>query len=115
MQIIDPETEKVINLYSDRINELLNKYDEKELLALKITTPLQYNRNTVFVNDILYTIMLNLNIDDIKSLCQTDKHAKEICKNKNFWEAILKRDGLYIDGVEKSLASYELLYANKLK
>ena len=115
MQIVDPETNEVINLYSDRINQLLEKYDEKELLALKITTPLQYNRQTVFVNDILYTIMLNLNINDIKSLCQTDKHAKEICHNKVFWEAILKRDGLYLEGVEKSLASYELLYSNKLK
>ena len=114
-QIIDPETHDVIDLYSDRVNQLLKTYQEKDILDLKIITPLKYNRNTVFVDDILYTIMLELNIKDIKSLCQTDKNANKICHNTFFWEQILKRDNLYFEGVEKSLKDYELLHNHKIK
>lgn len=115
MEIIDPETGVPIYLYSDRVNELLKKYEEKDILALKITTPLQYNRNTVFIDDILYTIMLNLDFQDIKSLCETDKNANQICDRQDFWEFLLKRDNLYFEGVEKSLKSYDLLVHLKLK
>lgn len=112
MLITDPETGLPINLYSDRINQLLKKYDESELLSRKI---IKSNRNDVFIDDILYTIMLNLKVEDIKSLCQIDNSAKKLCQDESLWEHILKRDGLYISGVEKSLKSYELLYHNNLK
>ena len=109
-QIIDPETHQPIDLYSHRINQLLQDYKEKDLLSLKIITQLKYNRNTIFYDDILSIIMSHLSFDDIKSLCQTDQKATVLCQNETFWEQILKRDHLYFEGVEKSLQSYDLLY-----
>jgi hypothetical protein len=35
--ILDPETGNYINLYSDRVNELLKQYDEQLLITSKIT------------------------------------------------------------------------------
>lgn len=92
------------------MNELLKKYKESDLLSFKIP----YDRNKELTNDMLYNIMLNLNIKDIVSLCHVDKNASNICDKKLF-EYILKRDGLYFEGVEKSLASYQLLYQLKSK
>ncbi len=109
-QIIDPETNQPINLYSDRVNQLFNQYDEKTILSMKIITPLQFNRNTIFVDDILHTVMLHSSFDEIKSLCQTDKNARKLCQDVNFWEYILKRDDLYFEGVDRTLKSYEKLY-----
>lgn len=109
-QIVDPENGNHINLYSDRMNELLKKYKESDLLSFKIP----YDRNTELSNDMLYNIMLNLNIKDIISLCHVDKNASKVCDKKLF-ETILKRDGLYFEGVEKSIESYQLLYQLKSK
>ena len=101
-QIVDPENGNYINLYSDRMNELLKIYKESDLLSFKIP----YDRNKELTNDMLYNIMLNLNIKDIISLCHVDKNASNICDKKLF-EMILKRDGLYFEGVEKSLFEYQ--------
>jgi hypothetical protein len=113
-KIVDPESGLEINLYSDRVNQLLKTYNEDDLINGKIT-PLMNNRNNVFIDDILYTIMLNLDIKDIVSLSNVDKNAKIITNNPIFWEYIIKRDNLYIEGVDFTEKSYYNLYNIKLK
>lgn len=48
-------------------------------------TPLQYNPQSIFVDDILYQIMLNADIYTIKRLCQTDKAVQQLCQSSLFW------------------------------
>ena len=62
---------------------------------------------------------MNLDINDIKSLCQIDKYACNLYKNKILWEYLLKRDNLYFEHFEHinfSIDTYKrsLISRNKL-
>jgi hypothetical protein len=111
--ILDPETGYHINLYSDRVNELSNRYNEKQLIYSKIT-PIMLNRETIFNNDVLYTIMLHLKLNDIKSLSMTDKHAQKLCYSKVLWEQLMKRDKLYIENLYTKNIDFTMYSYRKL-
>lgn len=87
LQIIDPETNNVINLFTDRINELLNNgYTIKDILKLSENHPPHYNRENVFSDDLLMNYMYHLELHDIIALCSVDKQAKLLIHDKLLWQ-----------------------------
>lgn len=57
--------------------------------------PLRYNRNTLFTDDLLYQYMLESDIQEVKTLCITDKNASKLC-NETFWTQKMMYDDLPI-------------------
>ena len=111
-QFKDPETELPVNLYSDRFNQLLNNYTEEDLLKRRFVTPLKYNRQSVFIDDVLYNIIIHLDIKDIENLCITQESVIKLCQDKSLWLHLLKRDDLYLDYINQddlSLSGYKKL------
>lgn len=82
-RIINPFTGQYVNLFSDEVNQLLSSYSQEELLASQVM-PIKYNRNTLFTNDLLYQYMLESDFEEVKTLCQIDKAANQIC-DSTFW------------------------------
>jgi hypothetical protein len=102
----NPFTGSIINLYSDEVNQLLSRgVTEQEILNLR-RTPTYYNRESVFDDVVLYNIMLNSDIKTIKNLCMNNKNVNLICKDKNFWEAKLDKEGFSFV-LDKTMKSYE--------
>lgn len=102
----NPFTGSIINLYSDEVNQLLSRgVTEQEILKLR-RTPTYYNRESVFDDVVLYNIMLNSDIKTIKNLCMNNKNVNLICKDKNFWEAKLDKEGFSFV-LDKTMKSYE--------
>ncbi len=105
-QIVSPKTQKLINLYSDEVNQLLSEgYSEKDILTSSILDPQYYNRETIFMDDLLSQYMLNSDIETLKSLCCIDKKAHQLCQSNYFWKTKILHDGyLLLD--EPSINSY---------
>lgn len=63
----------------------------------------------LFTNDIaLYNIMLHLDINTIKQLCQDYIDAHKICHDKMFWKEKLLLDNLFIiPNMQLTMKSYE--------
>jgi hypothetical protein len=104
--IYHPITKEPINLFSDEINELLEKgYDENILLSQKrviYSTPFHH------VPDVDYEKMMQMNFKQLKLLCSTNKYGYQLCQNKNFWINKFNYDDLYTP-------SEDLLTTNWLK
>lgn len=64
-----------------------------------------YNRQNTFTNDILYEIMIHLDVDSIQSLCLTDKMANTLCDDKSFWMDKMNREQLPL--LDASLLGYK--------
>lgn len=102
----NPFTGKIINLYSDEVNQLLSRgVSEKEILKLR-RTPTYYNQEIIFDDIVLYNIMLNSDINTIKNLCLNNKSVNLICKDKYFWSDKLDKEGFSFV-VDKTMQSYE--------
>src|SRR5258708_40225947 len=63
-------------------------------------------------DDSLYEIMLQLDLNSIKSLCNTyNKQVYIICKSNYFWKNKILHDGLMIfDDLPKTMQDYEIIY-----
>src|SRR5438445_2996350 len=46
------------------------------------------------VDDMHFEIMLNMNADDLASLCTTNKDVKKLCHTRSFWRQKFKQEGL---------------------
>lgn len=64
--------------------------------------------------DLLYNIMLQLPLDDIKSLCVTQQIGNKICNLKQFWYDKMIKDDILL-GNDYSLERYALLLKLKDK
>ena len=53
-----------------------------------------FNPTIELNDDILYNILLQTNINDIKSVCLSNKVYNTICKDINFWKYKFIQDGL---------------------
>ena len=94
IQVENPYTHEIVNLYSDEINELLsNGVKETDIVHWHRITPSIFNRNTVFVDDVLYNIMLNTDLKHLQNLCTVDKSAMVICHDGQFWKDKIVHDG----------------------
>ena len=98
--MIDPIDGSYINVFSDRVMELIHKegYTIHDILTLSKQILPTYNRSNVFNNDMLYNYMLHLDVNDIKSVCLVDKNVQSLCHNSNFWKNKIVQDFYgYID------------------
>ena len=56
-----------------------------------------YKRHHITLNsDHLYSIMLTMDLDTLKSMCATNQQAYKICKNIHFWQEKFSHDGLHV-------------------
>jgi hypothetical protein len=116
LHIEDPITGEHINVFSDRVMELIdNGYSVDDILTISKQILPAYNRSNVFSNDMLYNYMLHLNIKDIKSLCQIDKNVQLLCKSQAFWKEKITQDfsGYIGDVITYDIKNYDKL--NKAK
>ncbi len=91
-QILNPMTGKMINLYSDDVNQLLlNGFKEKELCLQSRLDPLKYNRQSLS-DDILFNIMMYSDVDDIVQLSMLDKNANQLYHANHFWKLKIEKD-----------------------
>lgn len=60
--------------------------------------------------DIVTTIMLYLEIQDIISLCQINKNYHQVLKNKLLWQQLIKRDYSMYNSDIYNLLSYKNIY-----
>lgn len=92
--IYHPITRQPINLFSDEINELLDQgFTEQNLLnsqRVVYTTPFHD------IPDVDYEMMMNLNFDQLRVTCNTNKYAYKLCQNKEFWLNKFRYDNLFI-------------------
>ena len=51
----------------------------------------------VIIDDLLYQILLQTNINDMENLCMINKNAIKICHNKHFWIEKLNKDYINYD------------------
>jgi hypothetical protein len=107
-KIQSPKTGQLINLYSDEINQLIIEGYKEEQLLLNRITPTIYNRQSIFVDEVLYNIMLNSDINEIVNICNTDRNAAKLCKNSEFWKNKIIIDKLPLFDIDskQSLSSY---------
>lgn len=90
-KMINPETLKIMDIYSDDFNNLLSKgYNINALL----NSPLKISPNIPLTGyvDLDYEIMMYLNLKDLEILCHINHYTKKLCDNKTFW---LKRIKFY--------------------
>ena len=72
------------------------------------------------LNDRIYDILLQADIDQLNDLCYLDKGYLEVCKNKNFWLDRLVNDNLdailieYPKTIGQWIKTYEKLLKLKL-
>lgn len=64
--------------------------------------------------DLLYNIMMQLPLNDIKTLCMTMTKANTICHTQHFWYEKMIKDDILI-GTTSNLQRYELLINFKEK
>jgi hypothetical protein len=89
-KVRNPKTNKLINVDGPTFNKLIEEfhYTREELLAHELT-PLPAE----LPQDIIYNILLQSNIYQIKNLCFVNKYNYKICSSLAFWEYIFERDG----------------------
>lgn len=96
--IYHPITNKLINLYSNEINELLTQgYSEEDLLARRSLL----SNTLTGLADADYNILINMKYDQLMTLCQTNKYTYKLCENKQFWINKVNYDNLPVP--DKSL------------
>lgn len=65
---------------------------------------------TIFVDEVLFEILLNSDIDTIKNLCSINKITKSLC-NSYFWHFKYKKDGInYFEDMKFTLNEYNYIY-----
>lgn len=112
---IHPHTNEVINLFSDKVNNLLdNGYTIIDIMNLFKSTPPKYNRNNIFTNDILMNYAMHLNLVDIISLCSVDKHARIVLDNKLLWKCKIEQCTTYNIYDYTALNYKKVLYTQKI-
>lgn len=81
--IYHPYTKQPIKLFSDDVMALLSEgYKEYDLF----TAPrVKYNHFLTHLEDIDYQILMHIPIEQLMSLCQTDKYTSALCNNRQFW------------------------------
>ena len=70
---------------------------------------------TALTHDEVYQIMLNMDINDIKVLCLTNKSYHQICNQNDFWRALFKNHGLKIYQPQHTLVNWIKEYNKVLK
>jgi hypothetical protein len=121
-QIENPKTKRKIYLYGDTYYKLINDnvYTENYLLSLpRITTtkspkspkilqkyttskPNQLTGNEQTINyltnieDTEYHMLMQLDIQTLKSYCSSSPSAVKICNNQQFWKSKFQQDGLLL-------------------
>jgi hypothetical protein len=55
-----------------------------------------YRKYFFETEDIDFTIMMHMNIEELRFFCQTNKYANLLCHNKNFWLEKILYDGLVL-------------------
>lgn len=83
LKIKNPKTKRLITVNGQAYKNLIkNDYYLETDLKLLITTPNLIISSYILENDqLLYTIMLYLNIDELNYLCMTNKFANNIYVN----------------------------------
>lgn len=66
--------------------------------------------------DEIYQIMLNLDIDDLQSLCSVDKQYFKLCQNGDFWYNKIVKDNLPLINNPSTINDYlKIKHANDKK
>jgi hypothetical protein len=83
-QIINPVTKQIIQLFSDDVESLLDQgYSIDNILSLPIL-PVSKNIPLTSLKELDTEIFLNLDLDDLKNVCDINKYTKNICDDKLF-------------------------------
>lgn len=109
IQILNPETGKMINLYSNEVNQLLTKYKESEIQSQSRLDIEKWNRNTIS-NDIIYNIMLNATCETISNLSMIDK-SSSLLANAYFWKNKINKDYFILEEMHFTVKEYIKLQA----
>jgi len=90
-KVRNPKTGRLIDIDGPTFTKLIEEshYTRDELLANELT-PLPGQ----LPQDVIYNILLQSNIYQLKNLCFVDKYNYKICSSLYFWETIFERDGL---------------------
>lgn len=87
------------SLYQDYSN-LIALYDKRNLKAL------------TFQDDPNHHILLNLDIKDVNNFCKTNKDARNICNNGDFWRLKYEQDNIpmedFPDNLQDWIENYKL-------
>lgn len=68
----------------------------------------------VINEDIWYNILLNLQYEDLKNTCLTDKNALKVCVDKKFWEDKFKHDDLIMTEQYHTIKEWLTYYKKSL-
>lgn len=94
VRIVSPLTGEYVRVYSDAIEALLKMgYTEKDIQESGRLDP-QYNRYSVFTNDILFHIMLHTDMQTTLSLGLVDRQSIVLIADQYLWKLKLIQDGL---------------------
>lgn len=99
-QIISPNTGKIINLFSKEIEELLdNGYTIEEIMSYPILS-ISKNIPLTGYKDFDTEMFLNLDVENLRSICSINKYTKNICDGKIFWVKKFQNDNLEIPNLK---------------
>jgi hypothetical protein len=109
-QIINPNTGKIINLFSRDIEELLDDgYTIDDILSYPIL-PVSKNIPLTGYKDLDTEILLNLDIDHLSSICSINKYTKNICSDKSFWIKKFNKNNIEIPKLDTDNINWLHLY-----
>lgn len=84
-QIINPVTGKIMNIFSQDFEDLLDQgFTVEELLKMPV---LKTSPNIPFtgIEDIDMEILLNVPLYNLRKVCKVNKYTEKLCNNKTFW------------------------------
>lgn len=87
LELSHPVTNKRINIFTPEVIELMRSgYTIDDILTLGKKTPPWYNRYNIFTDDMILNYVKYMNLEDIKSICLTDKKAQDLYNSKYLWK-----------------------------
>jgi hypothetical protein len=67
------------------------------------------------IKDVLEEIMLNIDINGIRIMCNVDTNIRNVCNDKNFWIKKLKKDGYSLNLINYPINYKDWIVLYKLK
>ncbi len=84
-QIINPETKQIIKLFSEDVESLLDQgYTIENILSYPILS-VSKNIPLIGLKELDEEIFLNLDVNDLKNVCNINQYTQKICNDKSFW------------------------------
>lgn len=114
-QVLNPETGKIVNLFSKEIESLIDLgYTIEDILKLSIL-PTSSHIPLTGDKDLDMIIMSHLEIKDLKNFCQFNKYTEELCTNNHFWITRFEKENLTIPTIynDNWIKKYEII--NKIE